>query len=362
MHSPPLRTVQSVIDSLPIVRPSPLPRPRYCPPPEGAILVKLALAVESMKRHTTDEGWQLMAGLSEADYALCGHNLLEPSVEVGYLLRKYRPSIVVMQDKREWDGLTAGGRKTHNSSERFKDVDKLKFCPDIFKVTVLKDAQSNPEYHSQSAEEIGCHAWIVYYHPDIVCRLAPYVRRHDLIRVYHTVDVDVVPKFHLKRQRARDTILSGAISSAYPLRTSLLRACDRGEMKGTDVLPHPGYHRRGSETPRFLRTLADYKVAICTSSRYGYALRKIIEATACGCRVITDLPVDDVLPFIDGNLTRISPSTSPREVAELVKELCSSYDDDVQRDHATFARWYDFRLAGQRLAKDIDLLRAGYNS
>jgi len=359
-----LRTVDDIIRKNHLV---PCPREKYATNPLPAPSFdselnydgdNLALGVESMRRHMTDEGAQIMDGLGDAGYILCGKGyLLEPSTDVEHLIREYVPSTLIIQDKREWDTNRKGFK---DDKARFKNVDQMKHYPGVFRLTILKDAHQRQTYHADAAMEMGCHAWVTYYHPRIVSHLAPYVRPEHLIRTYHTVNINDVPKYRPASKRKNLALLSGASGAAYPLRTRLLASCTIGEMPNAGVLPHPGYHARGSNTPEFLRVLSRFKVAICTSSVYGYALRKIIEATACGCRVITDLPTDDVLPFIDGNLTRVPPSISPREVDALASELCESYDDATQADHASFARWYDHLLSGKRLASDIVILRRSY--
>ena len=135
----------------------------------------------------------------------------------------------------------------------------------------------------------------------------------------------------------------GAVNgSAYPLRTRLYR--NMTSLSNVDFLPHPGYHDKGCCTPQYLHHLNKYKVAICTSSRYGYALRKIIEATACGCRVITDLPVEDKLPLIDDNLIRVSSDATPRDIDKLVSKSVSEYDEDRQRNMAKrTVEYYNWR-------------------
>jgi hypothetical protein len=128
-----------------------------------------------------------------------------------------------------------------------------------------------------------------------------------------------------------------------------------------ELLPHPGYGLIGHRTAAYLQTLSRYKVAICTTSKYGYALRKIIEATAVGCRVVSDLPVDDVLPEIDGNITRISIDNSTAEIASIVHDLAASYSDEQQRIYAEKAiKYYDYRRLGRQLAADIEALRRSY--
>lgn len=316
---------------------------------------RMAFAVESMRRHMTDEGWQIMQALEHANYNLCGYGFLLCG-DVEAVLRRFDPSIVVMQDKREWEGRTAG--KGFDERERFQNVEELKRHRRIFKLTVLKDAQNNPDYHRESADEIGCHAWIIYYHPKIVKHLAPYVREKHLIRTYHSIDATLVPEYSAIKRCG--VLLSGALSGAYPWRQRLVQY--RSALSGVVCKPHPGYHRGGTETPEFLKLLSQFKVAICTSSVYGYALRKIIEATAAGCRVVTNLPEDEILPEIDGNLVRVDPSVSIKDLSDLLEHLQDIYNPALQRYFAHSAKcFYDYRVQGVKLALDIEQMRKNYN-
>jgi hypothetical protein len=352
-HPTGLRTIKDVVNSLSAINLQQLPAPYYA----GSSGSKgIVLAVESMNMHMTDEGWQIEAGMEHGGYRLCGYRFKESSTNLTDLYTRYLPDVVVVQDKREWDVKPGNFREPKAA---FQEVDCLNHRSVVFKVTVLKDAHCHPEYHRDSAEEMGCHAWIVYYHPKIVCKLASFVRPQHLIRVYHTIDRDKVPEFQIGQRHG--TILSGAISGVYPLRSRLLREAE--QIPNMACLKHPGYHRNGSCTNEFLQTLSRFKVAICTSSIYGYALRKIIEATACGCHVVTDLPTDEVMPWIDGNLTRISPSTSSQEVGRITAQLCKEYDPEIQEWYAGRAkRWYDWKAAGLRLVSDIERMRANYNA
>lgn len=328
------------------------------PPPlyTGNSSKGVALAVESMKRHMTDEGWQIMAGLEHAGYTLCGHNLGKSETYVPIIVGRTDPGIVVVQDKREWDVAPTNFR---DKEARFTEVEYLRTRPDIFKLTIVKDAQHNPEYHQQSADEIGCHAWIVYYDPDTVCSLAPYVRRQHIVRTYHSLNPAVVPEFRHKRHHG--CLLSGAVSNAYPLRKRLFKEYDK--LPDTHKLRHPGYHMNGCQTAEFMQILSQYRAAICTASRYGYALRKIIEATACGCVVVTDLPEHEVMPEIDENLVRVSPEASTKDIAALLEKIYLTYDKERQIELAQRAiRFYDYRVIGRKLADDIEAMRRGYNN
>lgn len=315
---------------------------------------RLALAVSSMQQHMTNEGWEIMRGLGESGYHLCGYGLPEPETNVRWLIHQHNPSVVLLQDKREWDVRPGDFRE---ESARFTNVQSLKSRNDIFKLTILKDSHQRPDYHQRSADEIGCHAWIVYYHPTIVRRLAPYVRERHLIRTYHTIDPDTIPQYTPKGRNG--CLLSGAVGGAYPLRKALVRNVRL--LPQTTLLPHPGYHRDGSATPTYMKTLSGYKVAICTASVYGYALRKLIEATACGCTVITNLPSDEVLPDIDENLVRVPSTINARDMRDVVINCLGLYDRDKQQVLArkAIAR-YDYRVETARIAGEIERLRGAY--
>lgn len=317
---------------------------------------RIFLAAENMRSHTADAGWQLTLALQEGGCTLCGHNLPPyDNTNVQYLLDRLSPGTVILQDKREWDGKTAGGC---DRAYAYTRLDALREQEDVFKVTILKDAHQRPEYHRNSAEEIGAHAWVIYYHPRIVKRVAPYVREDHLIRTHHTVDSKHVP-VHSSSGR-NGIILSGAISQAYPLRRRILKSLS--SLPDVTCLPHPGYRSKGCRTPEYLKTLSRFKVAICCSSIYGYSLRKIIEATACGCVVVTDLPTDDVLPEIDSNLVRIPSNVKIHELREALRYLMNNYDPERQRELAMKAiHYYDWRPMGHRLVKAIESLRLRYN-
>lgn len=349
------RTVAETLQQLPrpsgiCERPPPL---YYYSNKRGA---KLGFAVSSMKDHTTDEGWQIFQALENAGYDLVGNGLPNHMTDVQEILKKFpNPSVIVIQDKREWD---VAPRDFRDHSARFHNMWQLNALQDTFKVTILKDAHSKP-YYDSFADEVGMHAWIHYYHPALVKHLAPYVRKQHLIRTYHSVDSLKVPAFH-KYQR-KGALLSGALSRAYPMRLRLSR--EFHSILDCDFIGHPGYHRNGTCTPAYLDLMSQYKVAICTSSWFGYSLRKIIEATACGCRVITDLPTDELMPQIDDNLVRVHPDTTTKEVDELVRAMYDSYNPELQRMYAKAAQYYyDYRAVGMRLFADIEHFRSEYNS
>lgn len=332
--------------------------------------VNLGLAVESMSRHTTDEGWQIFDGLSSSGYILAGDNLEINQTHIPDILNEAECYAIlgvrtlILQDKREWD-VSANSGDFRDKCARFTGVEYLKDRNDIFKLTILKDAHHRPTYHETSAREVDCHAWVIYYNASLMLRFAPYLRPQHLVRTYHSVNADDVPPYLLLSQspRLNQALFSGAISSVYPLRRRIKDSLTTKPLCSlVSYLKHPGYSLGKCYTPDFLQTLSAYKVAICTSSTYGYALRKIIEATACGCRVITDLPVDEVMPEIDGNLVRISPDISMSHLGDLISHLCSHYDQELQEYYCRRClQYYNHRSLCSKLARDIENLRLSYN-
>lgn len=324
-----------------------LTAPDYCAPSP-----KIALAVSSMAHHMTDEGWQIMLGLQEAGYRLHGLGL-GLGTNIKKVIESTNPVTCVVQDKREWEGLT--GDTAHDVRERFVDIEYLKSRNDIFKATILKDAHQKNEYHRQAAEEMGCHAWITYYNLDRVAALAPFVRRNHLVRTYHTVNRAIVPTFTPERKKC---IVSGAISKAYPLRKRICDTITKHQLKGVDWLKHPGYSNRTCHTPHYLETLVQYKVSICTASIYQYALRKIIESAACGCLVITNL--QENLPVLN-NLVRIADDISTGELQMLIDFLADTWDANTQQKLAEQVQeFYNYQTMGRKLAIDLEKARLNY--
>lgn len=347
-------TVAQRIASLHVERIAPLPAPDYLPYPRRQSRVFCGL--ESFARHMTDEGHQLQLGLVRAGYELWGRHFDNDVSDVAEIVAATDPAVVIMQDKREWDDSPDNGCCLDRGVS-FQNSAVLQTDPSIFKLTICKDAHSDPSYHEQASAEIGCHAWIAYYHPDIVHHLAPWTRRKHIIRTWHSLDISQIPDF-TPPSRRRGAVISGAISDLYPLRQRITSAA--GQLC-IATLKHPGYHSRGSNTARYLESIGQFKVAICTASKFGYALRKIIESVACGCVVITDLPPDDPLPQIDDSLIRVSPDIPLAELAEIITAAENDYCEERQRHFAArAAAFYDFRRRGSELAGAIEQMRRTY--
>jgi len=312
------------------------------------------MAVECFARHMSSEGWQLQDGLRAAGARLVGYGYDEALTNTPTILEQYAPSVVVVQDQREWDASKPG---CFDKQAAFHATEALREHDDVFCVTVIKDAHHDPTYTAANHCRMGVHAWLHYYHPAVISRLAPWLRPEHMIRVHHTVSPDEIPPFVPGKNRD-GCLLSGAVAAHwYPLRSRLWHA----QLPHTDRWRHPGYHARGHHTPVFLRAMGGYKAAICTTSIFGYALRKIVEAVACGCVPITDLPVADVIPEVDPWLERVPFDISEGAMGDVIKRIIADYDEEYRREGARVAlERFDYRTEGRRVMSAIDELRNNY--
>jgi hypothetical protein len=317
-------------------------------------MTKLVLANSSYVNHTTSEGEQLQAGLAHAGWSLAGWGYPDWAehtiTDVPSILGQYRPDVVFVQDKRDWDrnnyGGSFGNRKLH-----FDRIEALAARPDIFTVGVVKDAGSMVPYQEAAIREIAADAVVIYYHERNVLRQSRWLSEFKLIRTYHSVDAEQCPPFDPSAIRKRAIVTGAANDRVYPLRSMAIGMAKRTKL---DVMKHPGYGAGGCHTPNYLRVLGGYKVHVATASAYGFALRKIIESVAMGCTPVTNLPCWDCLPEIDDALVRIKDDADPDQLKEAVDRAESEWNPQRAWYFADTARkWYDFRAVGARLDRNI---------
>lgn len=304
--------------------------------------------------HTTDEGHQLQQGLSVAGWTLAGYGYdADNCTHVPTLLARHKPDIIFINDCRDWREDSFG---TYDTKVCFKDYRCLDDQSDIFKVTVLKDAGSLIEYQRKFAETIKADALVHYYDPAAVLEFSPWSRPYRMARVHHSLDAEFVRTIDLGGDRRRG-IVSGACSPVYPLRQL---AVTNAEALDIDVQIHPGYGNKGCHTNDYLRRLSGYRTHVATASKFGFALRKIIESVAVGCVPITDLPARDILPEIDECLVRVDPGITIPELRDVIDKAESGWDLDRARHFAEKAwRYYDYKAAGWRLSERLLVLAEG---
>lgn len=306
----------------------------------------LVLANPTYRRLWTDENAQLEDGLAAAGWKLGGrgHDWI-PNRDVPLYLRDFQPDAVLVHDPRAWDVDT---RRWHGYRIRLRGTETLRECPDIFRLGVVRDAGSCVAYQRQMAESIGMDAAVVYYHPQAVLAGSPWLAGYPLIRTYHSVDPAAVPRLDGDRRRVA---ISGALGSAYPLRNRLTTDARR---LGIDVLAHPGRDPGPAHTPAYLERLSGYKVHVATASRFGFALRKIVESVVAGCVPVTDLPVWDVLPVIDPWLVRIQAHAGDDEIQAAIDLAAAGWSLETARERSLAAvEFYGFRAVGTMLSAAI---------
>jgi len=342
-----LLTVESAIHNITNVPPRPqMPIPSY----ERGKTTRIVLGIENSIPRITDEGWQLQLGLQAAGYQLWGKEFGQPyrHTDVDFIIKKADPGVILIYDQREWDGT-------------FRNIESMRRS-DIFRVAQHKDMQHNPTFHYASHIATMPHAWVVYYHPAICQKFNPWMRPQHVIRTWHTVDSDKIPSWC--NERTIPCLFSGATQvNIYPFRYQIQQWIESGALRRVYTLPHPGYMQKGWFTDLFLKILSHTRVALCTASKYAYTLRKFIEATACGCRVIGNPPIDDPFPEIDENMVRVPDDISAEGLQRIIDREVANYDPRRQELLADKAiKWYDYRVVGRRLADRIDEVRNGWHA
>lgn len=308
--------------------------------------------------HTSDEGNQFQIGLKHAGWTIVGKGYEDNCADVNLLLSRYKPEAVVVHDKRDWSPESKGSFRKDVGFTNLAAIRTPQYA-NMFRACVVKDAGSVKDYHRQFFEEIHANAVVVYYHEQCVRALNPWLRNVPLIRTYHSLDRETCETISMQPSRMR-AVVTGATSPVYPLRDMLMRflLSPAGARHDIKIFGHPGYHNRGTHTPTYLRELAKYRVHFASASRYGFALRKIIESVAMGCTPVTDLPAFDALPEIDGALLRISPRSSINQILAAIDQADKAWNFDERMSWAEKARhWYDWREIGVRLSTLIDHVR-----
>src|ERR1700735_4435540 len=77
------------------------PAPKYISK-ESNNSCKIAFAVENMRQHMSQEGWEVMLSLQANGWLLAGKNCPINCTDIKAVVEEYKPSTVLMQDCREW--------------------------------------------------------------------------------------------------------------------------------------------------------------------------------------------------------------------------------------------------------------------
>lgn len=304
-------------------------------------MTKIVLANKSYQTHMTSEGNELQLGLQHHGWILVG-NGYDNLTNIPDILSHYKPDVILIQDKRDWDRNHPGS--FGNPNLHFDNIHVLRHQPDITKICVFKDAGSCLPYQYEHFKNVQADALLTYYHCKAIDKLNPGLP-YEYIRTYHSVDKDVINKLQSVPRKDK-AVISGALGKyVYPQRTDLMLTATNHMTNGClDAYTHPGYSPDRPMTNEYLQMLLGYKVSIATCSQYQFALRKIIEALACGCIPLTNLPIWDELPVVDKYLKRFSKSDRTEQIVRQAEVLIDEYDPEVIKQQINDTlEYYDYR-------------------
>ena len=321
------------------------------------------LAITTADRHMDNGRALVRRGFEAAGWMAACHAASPPGmdcVDVAEIISWAQPRIVVAYPRYEWDSREWNGGRPHPTEPvlpeyRFHGFEALLAREDITRVAILHDARSVMEEQRRWLADFQPHLVLGWYHERAVLPFWPEVAPEQYERTYHSIDAERVPRFTAERRRV--CLISGAENHhVYPLRTMAMAAARAGRLgPEVDAMPHPSYAHSGTSSDAYLQTMARYKVAVCTASAYQFALRKLFEATAAGCKVITDLANWDALPEIDGNLVRVAPDLTEHDLGEVIHHAAAHWDVDEQRHYAERAcARYDYRVECARVAAALE--------
>lgn len=300
---------------------------------------KIVLATSAWVGQKMSSGvHQLERGLEEAGVTLVGSGYHCRGEHLPTLVSELSPDILLIQEATVWDRPDRGP---------FTGVEELRNLG-VTLGTFHTDLGSLPEYHKAFHEKLRPHLIITRYPTQSVRQLTPWTPTESVVRSHWTLDPAEVPAWSDNRNVA---CVSGAPGSVvYPLRSKIINSRSRVITK----LTHPGYHLSGESGSEYMRRLSGFKVAICTTSKYKFFLRKIIEATAAGCIVLADGP-NEVVPAISGNVRTIPSSINITMLERVCIQLAKHWDPEEQRNWARKAvEYYDYRRVGAKLVKDLE--------
>jgi len=318
--------------------------------------------LESFRRHMDNGRWLFQLGMESMGWLSAGAGVPEPgidSTDVAQVIDEHKPAAAIFWPRYEWDHNQWVGPEVQPEHE-FRNIEALFDHPEILRIAVFHDAASARKQQKAWHDELQPDVYLVWYHPRSIAPYAPHVPVERMLRTYHIVNDRCIDWEIPLHEPKGICLISGACSGCYPLRIKAIEWAKHGKLgPGVDVLEHPGYGQTGSVSADYVQTLSQYRVALCTASVYGFALRKIFEATLVGCRVITDLPEYDRLPMIDKNLVRIDDFEDSRltltALNTSIHTAAAEWDSKIQDIfRARAAARYDYTAETARIAGAIE--------
>lgn len=312
----------------------------------------LQFGVEAFKDYASDTAYRIQAGLADQGFTCFGKRFPgdRNCTDMREVVERERPDIVHVEDWNTWNPKM---KQKASADVEFTNWEWVGQQEGILRCTKHADPWHHFEEQKHFQRVFNPHAVLVRYEPDLVSRCAPYMKRELMVRLYHTVTREFCRPV---REKGRDRIclLSGACHGVvYPLRTRIwreVRQLPDWEKTFTHRVHHRWLHSGGSAVPGYMEQLARYKVAFVGCSKFLAAFKKLYEATAAGCIVVTNFPETDRVPVVDENLFRVPSDISAEALQEICRELAFIWDEEKQKDLAqrTIAR-YDYRVEAARI-------------
>lgn len=131
--------------------------------------------------------------------------------------------------------------------------------------------------------------------------------------------------------RPWDVMLSGVVSQdTYPLRSRFATLIRSQQMPGY-IRPYPGHRLKTEEACRvqyklYASALQSTKVSLCCTSKFKYALAKIVESLAAGCLVVSDMPGDWAFKQTLGkHIIEVPDNTSDADLIKIVTDTAAGW-------------------------------------
>ena len=165
------------------------------------------------------------------------------------------------------------------------------------------------------------------------------------IHIPHCADADVFYRDKPTNDRRIDCLITGSISEDhYPLRCRLRAMVVSGRLPG-ELRAHPGYWQsnlstNNAQVKNYADHLGNAKISLCCSSKWKYALGKIVESQMAGCLVVCDMPNDKLFQRTLGKyIVEIDNQMNDEQIIDIVQSWLSRPLELIE-----------FAKAGQELA------------
>jgi len=165
------------------------------------------------------------------------------------------------------------------------------------------------------------------------------------VHIPHSANTAVFYRDKPTNDRRIDCLITGTIDeNHYPLRCRLRRLIVLDRLPG-ELREHPGYFQpslsaNNMQVANYADHLGNAKISLCCSSKWHYALGKIVESMLAGCLVVSDMPDDKLFQRTLGKyIVEIDSQMSDEQIVDVVKAWLSRPLELIE-----------FAKAGQELA------------